>query len=47
MQETTKNTLHYWLEIIGVALVYIATAKIGQVFAIPPGNITPVWLPLC
>jgi len=45
MQETTKNTLHYWLEIIGVALVYIATAKIGQVFAIPPGNITPVWLP--
>lgn len=30
---------------IGVVIVYITSGLIGQVFAIPPGNITPVWLP--
>ena len=33
------------LEIILVAGLYFVTAKIGQIFAIPPGNITPIWLP--
>ena len=33
------------LEVLAVALVYFISARVGQVFAIPPGNITPVWLP--
>ena len=33
------------LEIILLAILYFATARFGQVFAIPPGNVTPVWLP--
>ncbi len=28
-----------------VALVYVVSALVGQQFAIPPGNITPIWLP--
>lgn len=28
-----------------IAVVYIVTGLLGQVFAIPPGNVTPVWLP--
>ncbi len=32
-------------DIVLVALLYIATARIGQLFAIDPGNITPVWIP--
>ena len=28
-----------------VAVLYVVTARIGQSLAIPPGNITPVWLP--
>ena len=30
---------------LGVALLYVLTAQVGQVVAMPPGNITPVWLP--
>ena len=33
------------LEIVILAVVYFATARFGQVFAIPPGNVTPVWVP--
>lgn len=33
------------LKIALVAAIYFVTARIGQVFAIPPGNITPIWLP--
>ena len=33
------------LEILIVAAVYFTTAKIGQTLAIPPGNVTPVWIP--
>ena len=33
------------LEILIVAAVYFTTAKIGQTLAIPPGNVTPVWVP--
>ncbi|MCF7971959.1 MAG: diguanylate cyclase [Methylococcaceae bacterium] len=45
MVKEIKKSLYYWLEIIGIALLYFVTAKMGQTFAIPPGNITPVWLP--
>ena len=33
------------LEIVAIALVYVITARLGQTFAIEPGNVTPVWLP--
>jgi PAS domain S-box-containing protein len=33
------------VEIGVVALLYVATARLGQLLAIPPGNITPVWIP--
>jgi signal transduction histidine kinase/CheY-like chemotaxis protein len=34
-----------WLEVVGLAIVYFLLARIGQYLAIPPGNVTPVWLP--
>jgi integral membrane sensor domain MASE1 len=33
------------VEIIAVAVVYVATARLGELFSLPPGNATPVWLP--
>jgi diguanylate cyclase (GGDEF)-like protein len=33
------------IEIIAIAIIYVATAKVGQTFSIPPGNITPIWIP--
>jgi signal transduction histidine kinase len=30
---------------IAVALAYVLTARIGQLMAIPPGNVTSVWIP--
>jgi diguanylate cyclase (GGDEF)-like protein len=38
-----KNKIIF--ENILICVAYILTAKLGQVFAIPPGNITPVWIP--
>lgn len=32
-------------EILAVSIIYVLTAKVGQTFAIPPGNITPIWIP--
>lgn len=32
-------------ENVALAVLYITMARIGQLLAIPPGNITPVWLP--
>ncbi|MDX2473349.1 MAG: MASE1 domain-containing protein [Candidatus Krumholzibacteria bacterium] len=32
-------------EIFLLAIVYYFTARLGQAFAIPPGNVTPVWIP--
>jgi integral membrane sensor domain MASE1 len=32
-------------EILAIALAYVATAKLGFLVAIPPGNVTPVWPP--
>ncbi len=33
------------MECLMLALVYAGSARLSQVFAIPPGNITPIWLP--
>ncbi|WP_420411478.1 diguanylate cyclase [Roseibium sp.] len=33
------------VEVALVAVVYILTARLGQTLAIPPGNVTPVWIP--
>ncbi|MBT8448166.1 MAG: MASE1 domain-containing protein, partial [Gammaproteobacteria bacterium] len=44
MSKFKKNIL-YSFEIIGIAAIYYFSAKVGQTFAIPPGNITPIWLP--
>lgn len=41
----TFKPLKYWAEILLTATVYFLSAKLGQLFAIPPGNISPVWLP--
>lgn len=41
----SDSRLRYALELLGVALLYIASARLGQVFAISPGNVTPVWIP--
>jgi len=38
-------TLRKIVEILLLACVYIISAKIGQTFAIGPGNVTPVWFP--
>lgn len=38
-------TLQRSVEVIAVAALYILLARIGQFFAISPGNITPVWIP--
>lgn len=41
-----KNfTLRRVLEIIALAVLYVITAKIGQLIAVPPGNVTPMWIP--
>lgn len=33
------------VEMAALAVTYVISAWIGQIFAIPPGNITPVWFP--
>ncbi len=33
------------VDIIALAVLYYATARIGQQLAISPGNVTPVWIP--
>lgn len=38
-------TLRKIVEILLLACIYIVSAKIGQIFAIGPGNVTPVWFP--
>ncbi len=39
-----KQSLHY-IELILVAITYVILARVGQLFAIDPGNITPLWFP--
>ena len=46
MQENPQASMgRTFVEIILLAAVYVATARLGQLLAIPPGNVTPVWLP--
>ena len=33
------------LQALTIAALYVATAKLGFLFALPPGNVTAVWLP--
>lgn len=33
------------LDALAAALLYVVLARLGQLFAMEPGNITPVWLP--
>ncbi|MES9904166.1 MAG: MASE1 domain-containing protein, partial [Sedimenticola sp.] len=33
------------VDIVALAVIYYTTARIGQQLAIPPGNVTPVWIP--
>jgi integral membrane sensor domain MASE1 len=40
-----KFSLKHLPEILIIAIIYFSTAKVGQILAILPGNITPVWLP--
>lgn len=43
--KTLLHTLSTASEVSLVAITYVVTARLGQYFAIEPGNITPVWLP--
>lgn len=43
--KTEVSLVIRFTEILLLALVYVATAKIGQTLAISPGNVTPVWIP--
>ena len=45
MEKVSVNIGYRIFEIACVVLVYILSARLGQIFAIPPGNITPVWFP--
>ena len=43
--ENVNSLFSRLIEIILIAIIYFGTAKLGQLLAIPPGNVTPVWLP--
>lgn len=43
--ESNPGAFRQAIEIAALALVYFLTAKLGQLLAIPPGNITPIWIP--
>jgi len=34
-----------FFEVLWVAILYIIAARIGQIYAISPGNVTPIWIP--
>ncbi|MFM9960340.1 MAG: MASE1 domain-containing protein [Planctomycetaceae bacterium] len=41
-----SETWPVWLlSVVGVSVLYVATAKLGFLLAIPPGNVTAVWPP--
>ncbi len=42
---TSPVAKHRMVEILVVACLYFISARIGQTLAIPPGNVTPIWLP--
>lgn len=41
----TPRSLKQWGEALLLAGIYIALARLGQLLAIEPGNVTPVWFP--
>ena len=41
----TKKYTRHALDIILIAVLYIVTARLGQLLSIPPGNVTPIWIP--
>lgn len=43
--DKSKERQLYAGEILLLTLIYIITARIGQSLGIPPGNVTPVWIP--
>ena len=43
--QASTSLLVRCLEIAIVAILYFGTARLGQLLAIPPGNVTPVWIP--
>ena len=45
LQQPGETGLRRLIECLVLAMVYGCTARLSQVFAIAPGNITPVWLP--
>ena len=45
-QENQQGSLgRSFIEIISLAAIYVVTARLGQMLAIPPGNVTPIWIP--
>ncbi|MGA1408393.1 MAG: bifunctional diguanylate cyclase/phosphodiesterase [Prochlorotrichaceae cyanobacterium] len=44
-QKVGRNVLEQGFNILLLAVIYFLSAKLGQTFAIPPGNVTPVWIP--
>lgn len=43
--DTSQRPLTRIAEVLIIAVVYFLLARCGQVLAIPPGNVTPIWLP--
>jgi signal transduction histidine kinase/CheY-like chemotaxis protein len=41
----TPTSIRRIVEFLVVVVLYYASAKLGQVLSIPPGNVTPVWPP--
>ena len=41
----TDRTYTYPARLLAIAVVYLATARLGQSVAIEPGNVTAVWIP--
>lgn len=41
----TDRTYSYPARLLAIAVTYVATARLGQLVAIEPGNVTTVWIP--
>ena len=44
-QNAVSNTLLYPAQVIGLAAIYVVSAKLSLALAIPPGYATPIWPP--
>lgn len=47
MEQTipVRYSVRYFTEILTLAIIYFVSAKIGQLISVPPGNVTPLWIP--